>query len=167
MQKNLTTLDKADLTILREVRKNGRISNNELARRINLSQPAAHSRLKRLQSAGVIRGFTARLDYEKLGYELICFFQTRLRDHAEEDIERFESQVAAFPEVLECHYLTGEWDYLIKAMFQSRRDLERFLRNRLSTIPGISQIITSLVLSEIKTDHSLPYLHVKGDKNGE
>ena len=152
MNKKVAKLDETDLAILKEVRQNGRISNNELARRINLSQPAAHSRLKRLQLAGVIKGFTAQLDYEKLGYELICFFQTRLRDHAETDIERFESEVASFPEVLECNYLTGEWDYLIKAVFQSRRDLERFLRNRLSTIPGVSQIITSLVLSEIKTD---------------
>ncbi len=106
--KKITKLDETDLAILREVQQDGRISNNELARRINLSQPAAHSRLKRLQSAGVIQGFTAQLDYEKLGYELICFFQTRLQDHAEADIERFETEVAAFPEVLECNYLTGD-----------------------------------------------------------
>ncbi|MDM8518026.1 Lrp/AsnC family transcriptional regulator, partial [Desulfobacterales bacterium HSG16] len=101
---------------------------------------------------------TAELEYDRLGYELMCFFQTRLHDHAENEIERFESTVTAFPEVLECYYLTGEWDYLIKAVFRSRRDLERFLRNRLSTVPGISQIITSLVLSELKTDRSLPLL---------
>lgn len=132
--RELKKLDETDLAILREVQQDGRISNNELARRINLSQPVAHSRLKRLQALGVIKGFTACLDYEALGYELVCYFHARLRDHAEEDIRRFESEVAAFPEVLECNYLTGELDYLIKAMFQSRYDLEQFLRNHLSSI---------------------------------
>lgn len=148
-------LDNIDLAILQEVQKNGRISNNELARRINLSQPAAHSRLKRLQQAGVVKGYAAQLDYEALGYELICFFHARLMGHAEEDIERFEATVAAFPEVMECHYLTGDWDYLIKALFRSRRDLEQFLRYQLSTIPAVAQIVTSVVLSEIKTDNTV------------
>ena len=155
MEKNETIkLDETDLSILREIRQDSRISNNELARRINLSQPAAHNRLKRLKTTGVIRDYTVLLDYEKLGYELICFFQTRLQGHLEKDITLFESRVAAFPEVLECHYLTGEFDHLIKAVFKHRRDLEQFLRNKLSTIPGVAQIITSLVLSEIKSDNA-------------
>lgn len=149
-------LDEIDLAILREVQEDSRISNNELARRINLSQPATHARLKRLKESGVIRGFSAHLDHEKLGYELTCFFHTRLQGHLEKDVARFEEQVMAFPEVLECHYLTGEFDHLIKGVFKSRKDLEDFLRNRLSAIPGVSQIITSLVLSEIKTGTPLP-----------
>lgn len=157
MKKNETLiLDETDLSILREVQNDSRISNNELARRINLSQPAAHRRLKRLKTTGVIREYTVRLDYEKLGYELICFFQTRLQGHLEKDIVRFETQVAALPEVLECHYVTGEFDHLLKAIFKSRQELEQFLRNKLSSIPGVAQIITSLVLSEIKSDRSLP-----------
>lgn len=156
MGKNETIkLDETDFSILREVRQDSRISNNELARRINLSQPAAHKRLKRLKTTGVIRDYTVHLNYEKLGYELICFFQTRLHGHLEKDITLFETQVAAFPEVLECHYLTGEFDHLLKAVFKGRRELERFLRNKLSTIPGVAQIITSLVLSEIKSDSAL------------
>ncbi|WDP89163.1 MAG: Lrp/AsnC family transcriptional regulator [Desulfobacter sp.] len=164
LKKKLNKLDETDRAILREVLQDGRISNNELARRINLSQPAAHARLRRLQSAGVIQGFTVRLDYEELGYELACFFHIRLRDHAESDIEGFEKKVAAFPDVMECHYLTGEWDYLIKAVFQSRRALEHFMRNRLSAIPGVAQIVTSLVLSEIKTGNALSLTH---DRKGD
>jgi len=156
MKKKRIKLDETDLTLLREIQKDSRISNNELARRINLSQPAAHTRLKRLHASGIIREFTVRLDHECLGYELTCFFQTRLGDHSEEGIERFEKTVAGFPEVLECHYLTGEFDHLVKAVFQNRHDLEHFLRHRLSTIPGVTQVITSLVLSEIKAGSPLP-----------
>ena len=152
-------LDNTDLLILREMQADSRISNNELARRINLSQPAAHARLKRLRATGIIRGYTARLDHERLGYELTCFFHTRLQGHSEEDIEQFEERVSGFPEVLECHYLTGEFDHLLKAVFKSRQDLELFLRNKLSSIPGVARIITSLVLSEIKTGTSLPLDH--------
>ncbi|MCG8614963.1 MAG: Lrp/AsnC family transcriptional regulator [Desulfobacterales bacterium] len=149
-------LDETDLVILKEMQADSRISNNELARRINLSQPAAHTRLKRLKEAGVIKDFTVRLDHELLGFELVCFFQTRLQGHTEADVTEFERQVRGFPEVLECHYLTGEFDHLIKAVFKSRRDLEGFMRNRLSVIPGVAQIITSLVLSEIKSGTGLP-----------
>ena len=144
-------LDEIDRGILKEIQKNSRISNNELARRVNLSQPATHARLKRLQEQQVIRGFSVNLDFEKLGYELTCFFQTRLQDHSEQAVVDFEQKVNAFPEVLECHYLTGEFDHLIKAVFKNRRELERFMRNRLSVIPGVAQIITSLVLSEVKS----------------
>lgn len=148
-------LDETDLAILREIQTDSRISNNELARRINLSQPAAHKRLRRLKSDGVIRHFTADLDYEKLGYEFICFFLTRLAGHSENDVAAFESAVSAFPQVLECHYITGEFDHLTKAVFKSRRDLEAFMRQQLSALPGVAKVITSLVLSEIKSTGKL------------
>lgn len=141
--------DTTDYLILREVIQNSRISNNALARKINLSQPATHARLKRLKESGVIKGFTADLDYEKLGFELTCFFQVQLKSHLEKDIASFEIEIANMPEILECHYLTGEFDYLIKGAFQGRSELERFMRSSLSTLPQVGQIITSLSLSQI------------------
>ncbi len=159
MKKSETrSLDTTDFLILSEILKNSRISNNELAKRINLSQPATHARLKRLRDSGVIKSFTANLDYEKLGYELICFFQVRLQTHLEKDISRFESKIAAIPEILECHYLTGEFDYLIKSAFRNRRELELFMRNKLSNMHEIAQIITSLSLSQISVEPNLPLI---------
>ena len=149
-------LDGIDLAVLHELQSDSRISNNELARRINLSQPAAHTRLKRLEKLGVIKRHVSLLDHEKLGLELICFFQTQLQGHSEEILTRFEKEVCLFPEVLECHYLTGESDYLIKAIFRSRHDLEQFLRSKLTTLPHVMKITTSLVLSEIKATTMLP-----------
>ena len=149
-------LDGMDLAVLREIQKDSRISNNELARRINLSQPAAHARLKRLKKLGVVKRHVSLLDHEKLGLELICFFQIRLQGHSEEVLTHFEEEVCLFPQVLECHYLTGESDYLIKAIFRSRHELEQFLRSKLTTLPHVMQITTSLVLSEVKATTILP-----------
>lgn len=159
-------IDDTDRLILNEIQKNSRISNNELARRIHLSQPAAHGRLKRLKKQGIIRNYSVQMDYEKLGFDMICFFHTRLLGHLEENVAEFESCVSKFPEVLECHYVTGDFDHLIKAIFKNRRELEHFLRNKLSTIPGVSKITTSLVLSEVKTDQIL-HLSDKANKQGD
>ncbi|MFK5927655.1 MAG: Lrp/AsnC family transcriptional regulator [Desulfuromusa sp.] len=149
-------LDGIDLAVLHEIQKDSRISNSELARRINLSQPAAHARLKRLKKLGVIKQYVSLLDHEKLGLEFICFFQARLQAHSAEVLTRFEEELCRFPEVLECHYLTGESDYLIKAIFRSQHELEQFLRSKLTTLPHVRQITTSLVLSEIKATTMLP-----------
>ncbi|GAB4441110.1 MAG: Lrp/AsnC family transcriptional regulator [Anaerolineae bacterium] len=149
-------MDELDLAILREIQEDSRISNSELARRINLSQPATHARLKRLESIGVIRCHVSLLDREKLGLDLVCFFQVRLQAHSEEALIRFEESVRGFPQVLECHYLTGEFDYLLKAVFRNREELEHFQRRQLSTLPDVTRTTTSVVLSEIKATTVLP-----------
>ncbi len=149
-------MDELDLAILREIQEDSRISNSELARRINLSQPATHARLKRLETIGVIRRHVSLLDREKLGLDLICFFHVRLQVHSEEALIRFEESVQTFPQVLECHYVTGEFDYLLKAVFRNRDELEQFQRRRLTPLPDVIRVTTSVALSEIKTTTVLP-----------
>lgn len=149
-------MDDLDLAILREIQEDSRISNSELARRINLSQPATHARLKRLENIGVIRRHVSLLDREKLGLDLICFFHVRLQVHSEEALIRFEESMQGFPQVLECHYLTGEFDYLLKAVFRNRDELEQFQRRQLTTLPDVTRVITSVALSEIKSTTVLP-----------
>ncbi|MEM7801684.1 MAG: Lrp/AsnC family transcriptional regulator [Chloroflexota bacterium] len=150
-------LDEIDLSILREIQSDSRISNSELARRINLSQPATHQRLKRLQNDGIILKHVSLLNRDALGLDLICFFQVRLQGHSEEALLGFETAIKGFENVLECHYLTGEYDYLIKAVFANRRELELFERKSLRSLPGIAQNITSVVFSEIKSTTALPF----------
>lgn len=149
-------LDELDLKVLREIQLDSRISNNELARRIHLSQPATHARLKRLKSSGVIKSYTAILDIEKSGFALSCFLHIRLRAHMNKSLSRFEEGVRQFPEILECHYISGEFDYLLKAIFKNREGLTDFLRTKLSKLPDVIQISTSLILSEIKSTLVLP-----------
>ena len=149
-------LDKTDWIILDEVQKNSRISNNKLATRIKLSQPATHARLKRLETLGYFRQHVSMLDRDLLGLDLICFFQVRLEAHSEQALLRFEEEIQSFEEVLECHYLTGQFDYLLKAVFENRKALEQFERKKLTPLSGLIQITTSVVLSEIKSTTHLP-----------
>lgn len=149
-------LDDIDLQILREMQVNGRLNNSELARRINLSQPATHARLKRLETLGIIRQHVSLLDRDKLGLDLICFFHIRLLGHGNAMLHRFEETVQTWPNILECHFLTGQFDYLLKAVFTSRRELEQFERNIMRQTPDIAQVTTSLALSEIKATTALP-----------
>ncbi len=149
-------LDEIDRTILIALQQDGAISNAELARRISLSPPAVHARIKRLEDLGYIQQYVAVLDREKLGYDMLCMVGVTLQRHQPEQIDRFHEEVRRMPEVMECHFLTGDFDYLLKVVVRNRKELERFLMDRLTRIPGVSRVSTSLVLGEIKYSLSLP-----------
>ena len=149
-------LDELDKALLRELQTDGRLTNVELARRINLSPPATLTRLKRLEKDGYIRNYAAIIDREKAGYDLLCFIHIGMQTHQFEQVENFRKLVQDMPEVLECHHITGEYDYLLKVVFRSRKELERFAVNRLTPIPGVSRIHTSLVFTEVKSTTALP-----------
>ena len=149
-------LNETDLAILREVQQDGRISNVELANRIELSPAATHARLKRLQSYGYIRRYVALLDQEKMGFDMTCFVNISLRMHGTEDLAGFRTSAKNLAEVLECYHVTGEFDYLLKIVVRNRKELQRFVEHKLTPIPGVARIYTSLVLEEIKHSTELP-----------
>lgn len=149
-------LDEIDRIILREVQADGRISNTELARRIHLSPPATHARLRRLEEQGYIREYVALLNRERAGYDMLCFVSVSLQTHGPDQVTRFREAVSALPEVLECYHVTGEFDYLLKVVIRNRADLERFVVYRLTALPGVGRIHSSIVMSEIKTSTALP-----------
>jgi DNA-binding Lrp family transcriptional regulator len=148
--------DELDEAILQILQADGRISNVELAGQVNLSPPAVHARLKRLEQKGIIRQYVALLDRERIGFDMLCFVNVSLQLHQPEHVENFKRQILALPQVLECHHLTGEFDYLLKIVVRNRKDLEKFVVNQLTPIPGIARIYTSLVLTEIKSTTALP-----------
>jgi Lrp/AsnC family transcriptional regulator, leucine-responsive regulatory protein len=149
-------LDDTDKKALNALQADGRLSNVELARRIDLSPPATHARLRRLEHDGYITGYTALLDREKAGFDLLCIIQISLQMHQLEQVEAFRELVRKMPEVLECHHITGEYDYLLKVVLRNRKDLERFVVDRLTPVPGVARIQTSLVLTEVKSTTALP-----------
>jgi Lrp/AsnC family leucine-responsive transcriptional regulator len=149
-------LDDIDRAILRELQADGRISNLDLSRRIDLSPPATHGRVRRLERKGLIRSYVAIVDREQAGFDLLCFVSIGMQVHQYQHIERFRALIQEMPEVLECHHLTGEYDYLLKVALKNRRDLERFVVEKLTPIPGVARIHTSLALSEVKMTTSLP-----------
>lgn len=148
--------DDIDRAILRELQSDGRISNLDLSHRIDLSPPATHARVRRLERTGLIRGYVGIVDRELAGFDLLCFVSVGMQLHQIEHIDRFRALIREMPEVLECHHLTGEYDYLLKVALKNRRDLERFAVEKLTPIPGVARIHTSLVLSEVKATTALP-----------
>ncbi|MCB9453670.1 MAG: Lrp/AsnC family transcriptional regulator [Anaerolineaceae bacterium] len=151
-----TVLDDLDLIILEKLQEQGRISNAELSRQLNLSQPAVHNRIKRLEREGYIQKYVAVLDRELIGYDLLCFVHISIQLHQFHQIEAFRETIRRMPQVLECHHVTGEFDYLLKVITRNRKDLEHFVINELTPIPGVARIQTSLVFREVKSTTAYP-----------
>ncbi len=149
-------LDELDVLLLQELQRDARTSNAELARRVNLSQPAVHNRIRRLEKRGYIRQYTALLDRELLGHDLLCFVHIALQAHNSAQLETFRAAIWDIPEVLECHHITGEYDYLLKVVVHNRKALERLLIDKLTPIPGVARLQTSLVFREVKVITALP-----------
>jgi DNA-binding Lrp family transcriptional regulator len=150
------SLDEIDQQILGILQADARISNAALARQINLSPPATYARIKRLERSGLIKDYVTILNPEKLGLDMLCFVNISLQKHDVVDVDRFRKAVETMPEVLECYHITGEFDYLLKIVIASRKSLEEFLVDRLTPVPGVARIYTSLVLKEIKLSTALP-----------
>ena len=157
MAKNMqnTVLDDLDKSILRSLQEDGRLSNVKLARKISLSPPATHKRLKWLKDRGYIQKYSAILDREKAGYDLLCFILIGLQLPQAGLVEKFRQATQVMPEVLECYHVTGEYDYILKVVLKNRKDLEHFVMEKITTIPGIARIYTSLVLVEVKSTTEL------------
>jgi Lrp/AsnC family transcriptional regulator, leucine-responsive regulatory protein len=152
----LTPLDRKDRLLLQLLQENSRISSAELARHLNLSAPGLQKRLKRLEERGFIAGYVTLVNREALGLDLLCFTQVTLMHQHPEWVGQFCERVRDLPEVLECHHLTGEFDYLLKVVVPNPQQLEQFLAEKIRKLPGVDKVRTSIVLSEVKASTSLP-----------
>jgi DNA-binding Lrp family transcriptional regulator len=153
-------LDERDRRILSYLQEDARISNAELARRVNLSPPGLQKRLQRLHDRDIIDRYVTLINREALGYDMLCIIQVTMRRHEPHSIDRFRILVQDMVEVLECYSVTGEFDYYLKVAVRNHRHLERFLMDVLTPIPGMDTIRTSLVLRGIKETTAIPL----GDK---
>lgn len=149
-------LEELDISILQILQSDARISNAELARRINLSPPATLARVRRLEESGYIDGYAAFVNHRQAGYDMLCFVSVSLQLHDIEQVTGFRDVVRKIPEVLECHHVTGDYDYLLKIVARNTQDLENFLLRKLTPIPGVARIHTSLVLNEVKSTTVIP-----------
>jgi len=152
----INELDDLDRQILNLLQANGNLSNLELARRIDLSPPATHARVRRPEGDGLIQGYAALVDREQAGYDLLCFIWVSMQVHQLDQVERFRDAIRQMPEVLECHHITGEYDYLLKVVLHNRKDLERFVVHQLTPTLGVGRIHTSLALAEVKSSTVIP-----------
>lgn len=158
----LQSLDEKDLALLQYLQEDARITNTELARRVDLSPPGLQRRVRKLEESGVIERYVTIVNREAVGFDMLCFVQVTLQRHDPEANKGFKDIVGGMPEVLECYHITGEYDYLLKVAVRNRKHLEAFLLDALTPVPGMDKIRTSLVLREIKTTNAVPL-----DGNGQ
>ncbi len=150
------TFDALDLSILSTLQKEGRISNADLAERVNLSPSACHRRMQRLESVGVIRGYVALLDPAKVDRRATAFVEITLTGQADEILDAFEKAVARVPDVLECHLMAGSADYLLKVVARDTEDFARIHRQYLARLPGVAQMQSSFALRTVFKTTALP-----------
>lgn len=151
-----STLDRTDLSILALLQREGRLSNADLAERVNLSASATLRRVQRLEAEGVIAGYAARLDPKRLGLGLQAFVRLQLARHDRESIAQFVAQVEAWDEVVACHALTGDMDYLLHVVVADLDHFSRFLLDHLLASAGVADVNTSFVLRAVKQGQGLP-----------
>lgn len=146
----MASLDKIDRQILALLRENARISNLELAESVNLSPTPCARRVKQLEDAGIITGYSVTTDPRKLGYQLSVYIAISMDKHTAERFSNFEKKLREFPEVVSCSIVTGRSeDYLIKALVKDMAHYEEFLLHRLNRIEGIAQVHTSFELRQV------------------
>jgi DNA-binding Lrp family transcriptional regulator len=150
------SLDELDRTLLALLQDDARRSTADLARKLKLSGPGLQKRLRKLEDRGVVLRYATVVDREAVGLDLLCFVHIMLAHHRPDSIKRFPDRIKAMPEVLECHFLTGEFDYLLKVVVSSHEALEKFLFNRLMKVPGVDRTRTSIVIKEVKATTTLP-----------
>ena len=149
-------MDAKDRQIVRELQKDGRLTNQELAERVNLSPSPCLRRLRNLEEAGVITGYTALVDQKAMGLSVTAFIRIRLERHSDEAVKTFEAKVARIDEGLDCGLLAGGDDYLLRVIIGSLEAYEDFVRRRLHAIAGIASIDTSFAYGVVKSTRVFP-----------
>ncbi len=148
--------DETDARILRVLQKAGRISNADLAERVNLSQSACHRRVGRLEQLGIIRDYVALLDPRKVDRRATVFVEITLKGQTDDVLEAFEREVARIPDVLECHLMAGTADYLLKVVARDTDDFAQIHRRALARLPGVAQMQSSFALKTVFKTTALP-----------
>lgn len=148
-------LDELDRRILRALRKEGRLSNARLAETVGLSTTPCWNRVRALEQAGFIEGYTALLSQEALGYPDTVLIEVTLDRHDDDIFDTFGKALAELPEVMEAYLLTGEYDYLIKVAVAGTAGYEEFLRRKLYKLPGLKHSRSTFVLRCLKKTHSV------------
>ena len=154
----MLNLDKLDRAILKELQRQGRISNADLAESVNLSPSACHRRVQRLEKEGYIKEYVALLNPQKIGVATTVFVEIRLSAQADDVLESFENAVKRIPDVLECHLMAGTADYILKIVAENTEDFARIHRQFLTRLPAVAQMQSSFSLRTVFKTTALPRL---------
>ena len=149
-------IDQFDRKILAHLQADARLTNNDLSERVNLSASQCSRRRQRLEEAGLIRGYRAVLDRERLGFPLVNVISVTLATHNRDNARRFAELLRGLPEVQEAHALTGEMDYVLKVVTRDLKSLSRFVNDVLLPHEAVQHVKTAIVLETLKEDGPLP-----------
>lgn len=152
MQTETGGLDRFDRAILAVLAAEGRVSITELARRIGLSKSPTQARLRRLEEAGVVRGYRAIVDPIRLGLDHVAFVEVKLSDTSEQALAAFNAAVTRIAEIEQAHLIAGNFDYLLKVRTADMRAYRRVLAERISTLPGVASTSTYVAMEAVKED---------------
>ena len=154
MEKN--SFDRATRQILHELQRDGRQGTQALADKVGLSATPVWRRIKELEESGVIRRHVALVDREKLGLDICVLANVSLVRHSEGAVEQFERLAQDSREIIECHGITGEADYVIKVVVPDMKAYDAFLQGSIFKIPGVASVRSNVVLREVKYETALP-----------
>lgn len=149
-------LDPIDRKILVALQASGRASNVELAGAVHLSAPQCYRRTRALEERGVIRGYAAQVDAGALGFGVTAYVSVSIAGDQFARVREIEREIAAYPEVLECHAVSGDYDYLLKVVAHDLKSLSQLLTDRLMQIAGVDDVRSMICLEEIKPPSPVP-----------
>jgi len=149
-------LDEKDVHILQLLQADATLSYAELAERVGLSVSSVHSRVKRLWYLDVIDKQTVLVNRKKLGFSLLCIVHIILQAHSADDIAKFKRQIQTIPEVVECYFVTGEFDTILKVVARDQEHLNAVLMEHLMPMRDVARMQTNIVLTEVKHTTELP-----------
>lgn len=145
-------LDKIDFEILNHLQENSKYTHKQLSLQLNLSATAVFERIKKLECAEIIKGYSAVLNRRKLGRELMVFSHIKLEKHSKQNITEFEKQIKLLKEVHECYHVSGDYDYILKMTFSDMDEYRSFMVQKLTTIPCIGSTHSIFVINEVKSE---------------
>lgn len=146
------TLDAIDRRILQMLQADGKMTIKEMGSRLNMTNTPVFDRIKKMEKEGIITGYTALVDREKLGINLVVFCTVSLEKHHKEFIEQFEKEVKELPQVMNCYHIAGMFDYLLKIYAKDMADYQHFITYKLANLSNIGKVQSSFVMSEIKNE---------------
>ena len=143
-------MDHIDDKILTILKRNGKASATEISKVVGLSIPAVAERIRKMEHAGIIEGYGAKISRRKTGYNVTAFIMVNMERSG--DVEEFREKVVQFPQVLECHHVVGAFDYLLKVLVKTPKKKKKFLMEELNEIPTVSSSQTFMCLSTLKEE---------------
>lgn len=152
----MESIDAIDRKILDTLQAEGRASNVELASTVHLSAPQCFRRVKALEERGVIRGYSARVAPETLGLGVTAFVSLNIDGGKFDRVREIEAHIRGFPQILEAHTVSGDYDYLLKVVAKDLKSLSQFLTDRLMQIPGVADVKSMICMEEVKPPSALP-----------